>query len=307
VDEFLALTKAKVIDPAIDGIRVNDPDQKTFVYNQQFASLPAVDQKALRDAGFDGNYYTGKNIQTRINTLRKAASKSYQDGGGRMFNSFEVPVPFVALSKVQQDILQKQLNSKVGDVDAGTIDPQSARIEMDFTKDLTTNGPGNTNVTINSTGTPKYVVTVKHGTGKTTKTEPFDVTDLVIADRKNGVGSLFPQSDVSLIWGLSLAKDGATPFSKKDNYKDALRTMSGNYPYQISTINNNLSGTTGLKVKIILPVGGGKTQEVNVINVKDHSQTFPSSVEVVQKYLDDFLSTPELKARFYKEHGLTLN
>jgi hypothetical protein len=232
-----------------------------------------------------------KDLTKSVNEMRKAAEKSYEKIGGKMFNSYSVPIPFGNLPKPTQEIIKKQLSAKVtGDPDFDTIEPIKGQIEFNF-----------------QTGKPEYKLEVQSGKNKKLKSEMIDVTDMIQTSPMGGIGLYYPKSDVSLIWGLNLSKDGATPFSKQEDYKNALRTQSGNYPYQVSTMPNSLNGTTGLKVKVALPVGDGTTVEVNVKNLQNGSFTFPSSLEAVQQYLNDWLSSPELKERFYKEHGLTLS
>jgi hypothetical protein len=232
--------------------------------------------------------FTMKSLKEVADKSREKAKKSYEQVGGKMFNSYSVPLPFTSIAKPTQEIIQKQLADKVGEDDPKNINPIKGYIQMNF-----------------ETGKPEYKVEVKSGTGKKVKSSTIDVTDMI--QTPGGIGMYFPKSDVSLIWGLSLSNNGSTPFSQKDNYKNALRTSEGNYPYQISAMPNALNGTTGLKVKVALPVGDGTTVEVNVKNMQNGSFVFPSSLEAVQQYLNDWMSTPELKERFYKEHGLTLN
>lgn len=231
-----------------------------------------------------------KSLQRVVDNFRSSSEKSYEKIGGHMFNSYSVPIPFTTQSKPLQEIIQKQLSTKINNTtESDDINPLTGKIEVDF-----------------KTGKPVYKLQVQSGKAKKLKNEEIDVTDLVQSSPNEGIALYFPKSDVSLIWGLNLSSNGATPFSKNDNYRDALRTQSGNYPFQISSIPNALNGTTGLKVKIALPIGDGNTVEVNVKNVQNGSFTFPSSIESIEEYLNQFLSTPELKQRFYKEHGLTL-
>jgi hypothetical protein len=229
-------------------------------------------------------------LKKSVESMRDDASKSYSKVGGRIFNTFEVPIPFANIPKIAQEIMQKQLSSKVtGVTEYKDIQPLSGYIDMDF-----------------ATGQPRYMMNIQSGQGKKLQTQAVDVTDMVKSSPTSGIGVYFPKSDMSLIWGLNLSNSGSTPFSKSDNYNNALRTISGNYPYQVSSQSNNLNGTVGLKVKIALPVGDGNTVEVNVKNFQNGSTTFPTSLEAVQQYLDSYMATPQLKALFYQQHGLTL-
>jgi len=246
--------------------------------------------KGLPTSKFSSDIVNMKDLQLAVNNMRKDAEKSYEKVGGKMFNSYSVPIPIGNLSKITQEVIKKQLADKVGADDFKTVSPISGSVQFNF-----------------QTGKPEFKLEVQSGTGKKIKHEVIDVTDMIQSSPNAGIGVYYPKSDVSLIWGLNLSDNGATPFSKKDDYKSSLRTQSGNYPYQISTMPNALNGTTGLKVKVALPVGDGTTVEVNVKNLQNGSFTFPSSIEAVQQYLNDWLSTPELKERFYKEHGLTLS
>lgn len=262
---------------------------KAGIYNDE-TSIQGIGTKPNSTEGYDLNITSIKALQKSVDGMRKDAEKSYEKVGGNMFNSYSVPIPFTSIPKPLQEIMQKQLAAKVGNGDYTDIQPIKGQIVFNF-----------------QTGKPEYRVDVQSGTSKKLKTETIDVTDMVKTSPGSGIGLYFPKSDISLIWGLNLSKNGSTPFSQQNDYKDALRTSAGNYPYQIATITNSLNGTTGLKVKVALPVGDGKTVEVNVKNLQNGTFTFPSSIEAVQQYLNDYLSTPELKERFYKEHGLTLN
>jgi hypothetical protein len=230
-----------------------------------------------------------KKLKKMVEGMRSDASKSYEKVGGRIFNTFDVPIPFANIPKMAQEVMQKQLSDKVVGVDYKSIQPLLGYIDMNF-----------------ETGEPRYMMSIQSGEGKKLKTEEVDVSEYIKSSPNSGIGVYFPKSDMSLIWGLNLSSNGATPFAKTDNYKNALRTTVGNYPYQVSTMNNNVNGTSGLKVKVALPVGNGNTVEVNVKNFQNGSTTFPTSLEAVQQYLDQWMSSPELKARFYQEHGLTL-
>jgi hypothetical protein len=285
-DEVLALYKSGVYT---DDTKIEKLNNSPLVSDETHFVAPLVNpfsDKPLKD-----KEYTVKDLLDSVNENRKKAEKSYEEVGGKMFNSYSVPLPFEGIAKPVKEMMRKQLLPKLGDVDVDSINPISGKIEFNF-----------------QTGLPEYKLEVQTGKAeKKKRVETIDVTDLVKESPNSGIGIYFPKSDVSLIWGLSLSDNGATPFSKQDNYKNALRTVGGNYPYQISTMTNALNGTTGLKVKVSLPVGDGTTVEVNVKNLQNGSFTFPASIEAVQQYLNDWLSTPELKERFYKEHGLTLS
>lgn len=235
---------------------------------------------------------TVKSLKSYVGKMREKAEKEYIQGGGSMFNSYKVPIPFETLSKPQKEILQKQLSTFVPAEDVGTINPIDGRIEYNF-----------------NTGKPVYKLTVQYKKGTKDKNKgpvEIDVTDAVVNSNGVGISQIFPKSDISHVWGLSLAKNGSTPFTSSDNYRDAIRTTVDNYPFQVSTIPNSLNGTVGARVKIAVPIGGGKTVEVNVKNFQDNSLVFPPDTEMIKNYLDVIFSTPEKKARFYKEHGLTI-
>lgn len=258
------------------------------VYNDN-TDISGIGVKPGSTRSYDLDISSVKALKKNVESIRDDASKSYSKVGGRIFNTFEVPIPFANIPKMAQEVMQKQLTSKIGETDYKDIQPLSGYIDMDF-----------------ATGQPRYMMNVQSGQGKKLKTEAVDVTDMVKTSPMSGIGVYFPKSDMSLIWGLNLSNTGSTPFSKTDNYKNALRTVVGNYPYQVSSANNNLNGTVGLKVKVALPVGDGNTVEVNVKNFQNGTTTFPTSLEAVQQYLDNYMSTPQLKALFYQQHGLTL-
>lgn len=269
VGEALALYKAGVYDDntAITGIGTMPESSKGY----------KLDTDSMKD------------LLESVDKIRDDAEKSYEKVGGKMFNSFSVPFPFEKLDKTAQEIIQKQLSSKIDGVDYNSIQPIKGYIDFNF-----------------KTGRPEYKLEVQAGTGKKLGRQTLDITDMLQSSPNAGIGIYYPKSDISLIWGLSLDNNGATPFSKTDNYKNSLRTTVGNYPYRVSRVSNALDGTTGLKVKVAVPVGNGNTVEVDVKNLKDGSNTFPSSLEAVQQYLDGWFSSPELKQRFYKEHGLEI-
>jgi len=225
-----------------------------------------------------------------VANMRDEASRIYQKAGGQVFNSYSVPIPFNTLSEQNQEVIQKQLASVVpGEADVEYINPVDSRIEYDFNNNK-----------------PVYKVRVQYKKGsKLQPVEEIDVSNLVMNGGGGfGIQSAFPTSNISHAWGLTLAKDGSTPFNQADNYSSSLRTTNDNYPFQVSTIPNSLNGTVGTKVKIALPVGGGKTVEVNVKNFETGTMLFPPDVDMIQRYLDVVLGTPEKKAAFYKLHGL---
>jgi hypothetical protein len=234
-----------------------------------------------------------KTLKSYVNNLRTKAEDEYVKVGGKMFNSYSVPIPFTTLGKPQQEIIQKQLASQVNTEDVSSINPINGRIEYDF-----------------KTNTPRYKVAVEYKKikGDTNKGPvEIDVTDMINQGGGGfGIHSAFPTSDISHVWGLTLASDGATPFVKTDNYRDAVRTTNDNYPFQVASVPNSLNGTVGARVKIALPIGNGETVEVNVKNFQNGSLLFPPDVDMVKRYLDTVLGTPEKKARFYKEHGLEI-
>lgn len=258
------------------------------VYNDDL-SIQGIGTKPNSTRAYDLDISSVKALKKSVESMREDAATSYEKVGGRIFNSFEVPIPFANIPKVAQEIMQKQLSSKIGEGDYKDIQPLNGFIEMDF-----------------ATGQPRYMMNIQSGQGKKLTTSAVDVSDMIKTSPQSGIGVYFPKSDVSLIWGLALSDNGSTPFSKTENYRNSLRTISGNYPYQVSSSTNNLNGTQGLKVKVALPIGDGNTVEVNVKNFQNGSTTFPTSLEAVQQYLDQWMSTPSLKARFYQEHGLTL-
>ena len=240
----------------------------------------------------DSEVYSVKSLRKYVANMRDEASRIYQKAGGQVFNSYSVPIPFNTLSKQNQEVIQKQLASVVpGEADVESINPVDGRIEYDF------NG-----------NKPVYKIRVQYKKGsKLQPIQEIDVSNLVMNGGGGfGIQSAFPTSNISHAWGLTLAKDGATPFNQADNYKSSLRTTADNYPFQVSTIPNSLNGTVGTKVKIALPVGGGKTVEVNVKNFENGgTYLFPPDVDMIQRYFDKYLGTPANKARFYKEHGLS--
>lgn len=231
-----------------------------------------------------------KDLKKYVSGLRDDLSRTYKKAGGQVFNSYSVPIPFNTLSKGNQEVIQKQLAGVVdASADIESINPIDGRIEYDF-----------------NSNKPVYKVRVQYKKGsKLQPVQEIDVSNLVVNGGGGfGIQSAFPTSNIAHAWGLTLAKDGSTPFTQSDNYSNSLRTTRDNYPFQVSTIPNSLNGTVGTKVKIALPVGGGKTVEVNVKNFETGSMLFPPDVDMIQRYLDVVLGTPEKKAQFYKLHGL---
>jgi len=243
-----------------------------------------------RDAS-DSDIYTMKTLRKYVNGKRDDAEKIYIKEGGAVFNNFSVPLPIAGLTKFQKEVVQKQLTGFVETDDAESINPLEGQVQYNF-----------------SSNKPSYQVKVEYKKGGKQQAPVWvDITQTVTDNLNNnsfGIHSAFPKSDLSHVWGLTLSKDGSTPFSQKDNYKDAIRTTLDNYPFQVSTVKNMVNGSQGTRVKVALPIGGGKTIEVNVKNFETGTMLFPPDVEMVQRYLDVVLGTPEKKAMFYKLHGL---
>lgn len=239
----------------------------------------------------DSDVYSIKSLRKYVTDKRDDAEKIYQKVGGSVFNSYSVPLPVSGLTKFQKEVVQKQLAGFVDTDDAESVNPLEGQVQYNF-----------------NANKPSYQVKVEYKKkGKQQDPAWIDITQTVTDNLNNssfGIHSAFPKSDLSHVWGLTLGKDGATPFSKSDNYKDAIRTTLDNYPFQVSTVKNMVNGSMGTRVKVALPVGEGKTVEVNVKNFETGTMLFPPDTEMVQRYLDVVLGTPEKKAAFYKLHGL---
>lgn len=253
--------------------------------------VPMVGRHFKRREDDDSDVYSIKSLRKYVKNQRDDAERIYKKVGGTVFNSYSVPLPLSSLNKVQKEVIQKQLTGFIDTDDAESVNPLEGRVEYNF-----------------NSNKPVYQVKVEYKKkGKQQTPQWIDVTQTVTDNMYNstfGIQSAFPKSDLSHVWGLTLSKDGSTPFAKGDNYKDAVRTTLDNYPFQVSTVRNVTNGSVGTKVKIALPVGGGKTVEVNVKNFETGTMLFPPDVDMVQRYLDTVLGTPEKKAAFYKLHGL---
>lgn len=280
VEEALTLYNAGVLtdDTDLSGIAVNPNTGMAYFENNNF---------------FPTSIDNLKDLKKGVEKMRAEAEKEYSKAGGNMFNSYSVPLPFDGLGKTQKEIIQKQLSGLVDTDNSDSVNPIEGKIEYDFKNNK-----------------PSYQVKVEYKKGTKQQAPKWvDVSQTVMDNMGTGafgIQTAFPKQNITHAWGLSLSNNGSTPFDKKDEYKDAIRTTKDNYPFQVATIPNALNGTTGAKVKIALPVGGGKTVEVNVKNFQTGDYSFPPYVETIQAYLDLVLSTPEKKAQFYKQHNLEM-
>lgn len=240
-----------------------------------------------------GNYTLG-DLTEEVVELKDGMEKAYQKGG-RRFNSYSVPLPFEKLPKQTQEIMRKQISQKA---DFGTAKYESIN-------------PISGEVRINSaTGQPKMLLNVEYSTGSKAQRMLIDVTADVLANPNSGYGIYFPKSDISRNYMLTLSKNGTTPFNASQGYVNALRTDVGDYPFQIARISSPVGGVEGVKVKVALPIGGGRTVEVAVKDLrpgKNGTTSFPADLDVVRQYLNGWFKDPVLKERFYREHNVDMS
>lgn len=163
--------------------------------------------------------------------------------------------------------------------------------------------------------------------GKDTKGDRIttvDLTDQVLRDHNNPdkggfFGTLFPNDNTQVVYGMLLNNEGKTPLSKNDGYASALQTHSSGlltHRYQIVAMKNGTNGVDGYRVNVLVPKGKDDNgvpqfQTFPVINFdaitptsKTITNQFPSNFKYVQDYMDDWFSSSEKAREFYRRHGI---
>lgn len=238
---------------------------------------------------------TVKELKESVEKYRSSASKIYGEVGSKVFNSRYSVLPFDNIPDNIKEVITKQIASS----------PNSKNVKINIDKGVNlVRGWVQYNYDMNK---PEYKVEVQATPegGKKPVTIVSDVTSF-IGGKNIGIQKYFSTERADHIWGIALAKDGSTPFDKTNNYAYSLRTATGNYPFQIIETVSALDGGITHKVKIALPVGDGKVQEVDVYNGYNHSYNFEGGIQFIQQYFTNVLQTPAEKAEFYKLHGLTM-
>ncbi len=233
--------------------------------------------------------YTFQDLREEIVEIKDGMTKAYQKAGGKVYNSYETVLPFKNLNTKTQDLVKRELFSipelSKGDVDA--INPLSGSVVLDGT-----------------TGGARFKMKVQTGSGKKLKTEEVDVTDLVKNSNNSLISQMFPKNNTSLVFGMYLSNNGSTPFTAADNYKSSLKTTVGNYPYQVIR-SGDKGGTEYFKVKLMYPIGGGKTIAVDVKNMyANDSYRFDPYMESIDDYFNQIFSNPDATKLFKEKHNL---